>query len=179
MKALLLFVMIGGGAITACAQDKQHSLAAGIDVATPVYTAVGDMKGILTGVFIKKEWRWSKRFAGTASAGYSYFNGSVSSFDEKEVHDFAVVPVLAGLRYYARNKYYAGLEAGVGIRAHKNASTKFTLAPAVGVLVPIGGKSIDLGLRFYTIPSMPAIPEATVLHKGGYSLLGLRAGLVL
>lgn len=178
MKALLLFIVIGGGAITVCAQDKHNPLSAGIDVGAPVYTAVGDMKGILTGVFIKKEWRWSKRFAGTASVGYSYFNGSVGSF-EKEVHDFAVIPVLVGVRYYARNKYYAGLETGYSFRAHKNTTTRFTIAPALGILIPVRRKKIDLGVRFYTLPMGYSYPEQPLLKRGGYSFLGVRLGLVL
>ncbi|WP_315820040.1 hypothetical protein [Paraflavitalea speifideaquila] len=54
MKTLLLLVAIWGGALATCAQNKQNTLSVGVDLATPVYTMVGDMKGVLTGLFIKK-----------------------------------------------------------------------------------------------------------------------------
>ncbi len=103
---------MGWGGATACAQGKNNWLSAGIDVGVPVYIGVGGMKGTMVGVFIKKEWRWGKRLAATVSAGYSYFSGSIASFDDKKENNFAVVPLLAGVKYYGWNKYYAGNGSG-------------------------------------------------------------------
>lgn len=174
MKTILLFILIGLGGATACAQDKNNWLSAGIDVGLPVYVGVGDMKGTMAGVFVKKEWGLSKNLAGTASAGYSYFTGAIRSFNKEEINDFAVVPLLAGIKYYAWDKYYASFEAGVSIRAHQHAATKFTLVPAVGMLIPVADKQLDLGIRFYTIKMGSTFPEAPLLERGGYSLLGSR-----
>ncbi|WP_315820041.1 hypothetical protein [Paraflavitalea speifideaquila] len=82
------------------------------------------------------------------------------------------------MKYYVWNNYYAGFEAGFSIKAHKHAATKLTLVPAIGMLMPVAGKQIDLGLRFYTIPTGFSIPEAPLLRKGGYSFLGVRIALV-
>ncbi len=178
MKSFLLVIVILGGAVAACAQSKQNSLSVGVDLAVPVYTMVGDMEGALTGLFVKKEWRGRSGLAATASIGYNHFNGTIKAFDDKETKDFAVIPLLAGLKYYAWHHYYAGLEAGLSIKAHKNAATKLTLVPAIGMLVPVAGKQIDLGLRFYTVPSGASTPEASILNRGGYSFLGARIALV-
>lgn len=178
MKTIFFFIIIGLGGTTACAQDKNNFLSAGIDVGAPVYVGVGDMKGAMVGVFIKKEWRWGKNLAGTASAGYSYFKGTIRSFNKEELKDFAVVPVLAGIKYYVWNRYYASFEAGVSIRAHQHAATKFTMVPAVGMLIPVAGKQLDLGVRFYTIKMGMTYPEKPVLERGGYSILGARLALV-
>lgn len=177
MKTFLLLVVMGVVGTTAYTQDKNNSLSVGIDVSAPVYTVIGSMKGVLTGVFIKKEWGLSKKLAATGSIGYSYFDGSIESFDDK-VSDFAVIPILAGLKYYAWNNYYASLEVGAGIKAHQNGATKLPIVPAVGMMIPVAGKQLDLGIRFYTIKTGFGTPEAHLLNKGGYSFLGARLALV-
>ncbi len=64
------------------------------------------------------------------------------------------------------------MEAGISIAADKNAGTRFTLAPAIGMLIPAGRKYVDLGLRFYTVPMGYSFPEQKPLLRGGYSFLG-------
>lgn len=178
MKTYILLAIMSVAVIPARAQHKKSYLSAGIDMAAPVYTATGDMRGMLTGIFIKNEWRWGKRFAGTISAGYVHFEGSINHFASGKLQDFAIVPVLAGLRYYPWNNYYAALETGYSIRAHENAATRFTLAPAVGMLIPVRSKKIDLGIRFYTMPMGLSHPEQPLLKRGGYSFLGARVALM-
>ena len=92
--------------------------------------------------------------------------------------DFAVIPLLAGLRYYMKNKWYAAFETGVNMKAHSNAATKFTLVPSAGILWPVGKKAIDLGIQFSTVPMGYGFPEQKLLQRGGYSFLGLRAAWV-
>jgi len=87
----------------------------------------------------------------TINAGYNniFANRDVTGI----VGDIHLIPVKAGLKYFAAANFYIQGEAGVsfitsdGPLLEKSAS--FTWAPQLGYLIPIGGKSfIDAGVRY-------------------------------
>lgn len=178
MKRFILLTIFSLSISGLFAQAKNNHFSAALHIAGPVFTATGNLKGVLSGVSFQKQWHWGRRIAATASAGYSYFSGTIHYFGGQEEKHFAVIPVLAGLRYYIKNKLYAAFETGVNIKAHRNAATKFALVPSAGILLPVGKKAIDLGIQFSTVPMGYGHPEQKLLQRGGYSFLGIRAAWV-
>lgn len=178
MKKILLLLCLVISVMLASAQYKKFSspLTIGVDLGIPVYTTVGDMKGVLTGIHMKKEWRASTHFAASLSAGYSYFNGTVRSFNNKEVQHFSVLPVLAGMKYYGWNKYFLGFETGLHIGLGADISTKLALVPSLGAMLPVGKKQLEVALRYSGTKLGTTFPEATLLNRGGYSFLAIRLG---
>jgi hypothetical protein len=87
----------------------------------------------------------------TINTGYTnIFSDSGVSKDIQDVH---LIPVKAGLKYFAAANFYVQGEAGVsfilneGLLVDKSAS--FTWAPQIGYLIPLGGSSfLDAGVRF-------------------------------
>lgn len=167
------------GVLPAFAQGHRNHPSFGIDIGVPVYSVVGDMKGLLAGVYAKQEWQLNRIIGATASAGYQYFNGTAKTFDGKEVNDYAVVPLLIGLKCYALKRTYLGFETGLHIAAHTNSSTRMALVPSIGTMVPLGTKQIDIGIRYNATKLGTTYPEAPLFRRGGYALLGLRVGLSL
>lgn len=178
MKYVLLQGCLVLGAMNLFAQAKSDhdKLIAGIDLGVPAYTAVGDMKGVLTGIYVKKDWPAGKHFAATISAGYHYFSGTVRSFDNKEVKNFSVLPLLAGVKYYAWKRYFLAFETGLNIGLDKNTSTKPALVPSLGALLPVGQKQFEVAVRYNATKAGSTFPEASLLNRGGYSFLELRLG---
>lgn len=178
MKRIFLVLILAAGTLTVGAQGRSN-LSVGIDAAIPTYAMVGEMKGLLTGIYIKKEWGWGKHFAGTLNAGYQYFKGTATTFDDKEVEDYAVVPLLVGLKGYVIKNTYLSFETGVNISAHKNSATHMAFVPSIGTLIPVGTRQIDLSIRYNATKSGMTYPEAPPFRRGGFALLGIRIGLVL
>jgi hypothetical protein len=160
------------------AQVKNNHFSAALHIAGPVFSATGNLKGVLLGASLQKQWKWGAHIAATTSVGYHYFSGTIHHTGGQQEKDFAVIPLLAGLRYYMKNKWYAAFETGVNMKAHSNAATKFTLVPSAGILWPVGKKAIDLGIQFSTVPMGYGFPEQKLLQRGGYSFLGIRAAWV-
>jgi hypothetical protein len=71
-----------------------------------------------------------------------------------DVTDIHLLPVKAGLKFFAVNNFYIQGEAGAGFLLNKKdlgytKSTAFIYAPQVGVLLPLNAKSnLDLGVRY-------------------------------
>lgn len=178
MKKILLLVCLVAGFLSASAQRKTYSnpLTIGIDLGIPAYTIIGDMSGVLTGIHIKKEWRPTSHFAASLSAGYQYFAGTVTSFDGKEVKNFSVLPLLAGIKYYGWDKYFLGFETGFHIGLDANTATKLALVPSIGAMLPVGKKHLEVALRYSGTKSGANFPEAPLLNRGGYGFIGIRLG---
>lgn len=167
------------GALQTFAQGDRNHPSFGVDIATPVYSVVGDMKGMLAGVYAKQEWGLGKIIGATASVGYQYFNGTAKTIDDKEVQDYAVVPLLIGLKCYALKRTYLSFETGLHIAAHKNSNTRMAFVPSIVTMIPLGTRQIDIGIRYNATKLGSTYPEAPLFRRGGYALLGLRVGLTL
>lgn len=178
MKKITLLLCLVAGIMTAAAQKRTYDnpLTIGLDLGLPVYTVIGDMKGVLTGLHIKKEWRPTNHFAALLNAGYTFFSGTVTSFDDKEVKNFSVLPLLAGIKYYGWDKYFLGLETGLNIGLDGNTATRLALIPSIGAMLPVGKKQLEVALRYNATKAGATFPEASLLNRGGYGFMALRLG---
>ena len=138
------------------------------------------------GVSIKMENKFSKKFSWTAGLSYDNFTGkytytrfsntTMGSPKDTTIDNFAIAPLLFGLKYYFVNKVYLSAETGLALKASGATRTKLALTPSLGVLVPTGSfNSIDISLRFTHIVTGFGIPESNGLENGGYGFLSIRA----
>ena len=142
------------------------------------------------GLGIKMENKFSKKFSWTAGISYDNFNGkytytrfsnrpgdtSMNSPKDTTIDNFAIAPLLFGLKYYFAKKIYLSTEIGLALKASGATRTKLALAPSVGVLLPTGSRnSIDISLRFTHIVTGFGIPESNGLENGGYGFVSIRA----
>jgi len=149
-------------------QPRKNLLGIGGEVSYPVH-AYESNEAIGIGINIKGEHFFSPKFSGLANIGYTFYRGKLVYWDGTKDHDFALVPVLIGARFFVK-KFYTEFETGVAVKASDNTSSIFAVAPAIGFV----NRKLDLAMRFFAAPAMPSIPENTFLEKGGYSYLTFR-----
>lgn len=127
---------------------------------------------------IAVEFRSKKKISANIETGYNYFKGTVvNSFKHDTTHGFGFIPVLAGIKFSAGNKFYGTMRAGL---IFGNSLTAYALSPALGVMLPSRHTpKVDIGVRLIGVPGVPAILENTFLESGGFSYLNFRAAIVL
>jgi len=158
---------------TSIAQRKVR-LTIGPEFSLPAYKEFPS-NGI--GGSIAVEFRSKNRFSATIETGYNHFWGSyVNVWKHDTTRGFSFVPILAGARYSAGEKFYASMRAGLTL----GTTVGFTLSPAAGVVLPNRrNPKIDLGVRLIGVVGMPSIPENSFLDRGGFSYLNFRIAVVL
>ena len=87
----------------------------------------------------------------TINTGYN--NIFANNDATKAIPDIHLIPVKAGLKYFATANFYVQGEAGVSFILNDgpllDKSASFTWSPQLGYLIPIGGNSfIDAGVRY-------------------------------
>ena len=142
------------------------------------------------GGVVKMENIVSKKFALTAELSFRNFTGKYTytrfssspgdttsgSPKDTTIDNFAMVPLLFGLKYYYAKKFYLSAEIGLAFKASSATRTKLALSPSLGVLLPTGKyNNIDLSLRFTHIVTGYGTPESNGLENGGYGFLSIRA----
>lgn len=149
------------------AQQNRNQVWGGVEYNSHLKHSFNKTNG--PGVSLKGIRAISQHFNGTVSLGYNYFKGDVKYWDGSWDNDFALVPLLLGVRYGLR-KVFIGFEGGMVIKASSNASTIFAIAPSFGYR----NKKFSSELRLLQVPGMPSFSENSFLKKGGYGFLGLR-----
>lgn len=139
---------------------------------------------------IKMENPFSKKFSWTAGLSFVNFTGkytytrfsntpgdtTTGSPKDTTINNFAIAPLLVGLKYYFTNTFYLSAEMGLALKGSSATRTKLALAPSLGVLLPTGSyNSIDLSLSFTHIVTGFGTPESNGLENGGYGFVSLRA----
>lgn len=88
----------------------------------------------------------------TANAGYNNIFGKSDNGEDQP--DLRLIPVKAGLKYFATSSLYVQAEAGASFITNKSdlpdgKSAAFVYAPQIGFLLPFSDKSfLDAGVRF-------------------------------
>ncbi len=164
------------------ARDNKPGISAGIEYAISTYAGAGKMDITGQGVFLQGEKPFGGRanpaspvrFSGNLNLGWLYFSGTVTNFDGSTQNRFSVLPCMAGVRCYWKDRYYLGIQAGALISTGTNTATRLALAPSLGMIAPVGGSRLELGIQFTGVPMGYGTPEKSILQKGGYSFLSLR-----
>jgi hypothetical protein len=154
--------------------QKTNNFSIGVNFLIPA--SVPDTnKTIGSGIHFGGEHFFSPRISGNVSIGYLLFKGKIITWDNKEVKNFAMLPLLIGGKFYIEN-FYVGVDAGIAIAANKNTGTNLVLSPAIGYR----RKHLDVGFYLLGVPqTFASIPENIYFIKGGYSYLGLRVNYIL
>ena len=117
----------------------------------------------------------------TGKYTYTHFSGSpgdttAGSPKDTTIENFAIAPLLFGLKYYYTKKFYLSAEIGLALKASSATRTKLALSPSLGVLLPTGKyNNIDLSVRFTHIVTGYGTPESNGLENGGYGFVSIRA----
>jgi hypothetical protein len=185
-------------AISATAQEKSAGLSAGTEFALSTYTRAGKLDLNGQGIFLQGEKFFSKQpstqlskrsskprstqpqgqtysgFSGTLSLGWLHFSGTVTNMDSTVQTRFSILPVLVGARYYWKQRYYLGMQAGALIATGSQTDTHLALAPSLGMIAPVGESQLELSLQFTGVPMAHSASGKSVLQQGGYSFAALR-----
>lgn len=167
-KISALVLAFAGLAFGAQAQTKSTTptnglrLSIGADAGIPTGT-LSDAYNWNLGGSAQLELPVANKLFVTVNAGYNNIFGkkdvsittpagtTVVSADVQDIH---LLPVKAGLKYFAVSNFYVQGEAGAGFLLNKKDAgyTKgaaFIYAPQVGILLPLNAKSnLDLGVRY-------------------------------
>ena len=142
------------------------------------------------GGVVKMENIVGKKFALTADLSFRNFTGkytytrfssspgdtTAGSPKDTTIDNFALAPLLFGLKYYYAKKFYVSAEIGLAFKASSATRTKLALSPSLGVLLPTGSYNhIDVSVRFTHIVTGYGIPESNGLENGGYGFIAIRA----
>ncbi len=183
MRIIFFLILI---CLLACvrsnAQYKKADTEIGLNFSKPSYFKGAETSNAIGfGLDVKREWNFTSRFSFTADAGFNYFQGDYTYYKfmgspkDTVIKNFSIVPVLAGLKYYFAGNFYLSGEAGIVIKASRNAGTRLALVPSAGWMLPLGNSKIDLGIRLTNIISGYGTPESSGLKNGGYGFWSLRA----
>ncbi|RBL91818.1 hypothetical protein [Chitinophaga flava] len=176
MKKAVLLAGFLSLSILAAAQ-KKLTFSAGAIASISTLRAL-EAKGI--GGFLSGEYRFHKKFAATASAGFEHFSTDLEDpWTHTHISTYNLIPVMAGMRFYPWSFLYGGVSTGIAFKGNDYMRHRFAIAPAAGVILPAGKGKIDLGLQLTGIPQGFGISEQNILEKGGYSYLSLRAAYSL
>jgi hypothetical protein len=156
------------------AQDHKFRLSANLSLSVPTYKEISSMA---IGFGANGEFAINKRWATLFSADFHHFYGTViDHFKNDTIKGFSILPVMAGLKYYAKEKFYLGAQAGVSVGL-QHAGNCPAIAAFTGMLLPLrNDKKMDIGLKFTGIKRQTSFPENTFLNRGGYSFLSGRIG---
>lgn len=154
---------------TAALAQTPAKLSLGVNFLVPATSTVNKSFG--AGVNLAGELYFSDKFSATARAGYLFFKGKITTWDNNEVENFAMLPVLVGGRFYIRH-FFTSLETGVAIQANENTGTNLVVSPSIGYK----RQRFDIAVYLFGVPqTFASFPENSYFIKGGYSYFGLRA----
>lgn len=162
-KTLLLafFVMISFS-ITAQQNNKMVKISAGASFLVPVYNMSLNSLGI--GIDVLALYHLQKKLALTADAGLSVF---LARFDNPPT---TLVPLRAGLRYYAGDKYFIAGKTGIGIYMLNAPRPAGTIKDTYAAFSIAGGyhitKKIEAGVTW----------DLYAKKDVSFAYIGLRAG---
>jgi len=125
-KLFLIGVIMIAGIIGAKAQ---FTFGAGVNVGIPVGDA-GDISSFTIGGEIHGEYKFSEKFSGIVTSGYTHFIGKDLGGGIKL--NYGAVPLLAGVRVYPTEKFFIGGQLGYGFFTGDASGGGFCYKPQVG-----------------------------------------------
>ncbi|WP_342644824.1 hypothetical protein [Mucilaginibacter sp. CSA2-8R] len=160
MQLKSLLITLSSCLLTAATASAQSSWHVGFGVnAGP---ATGEAFKYTLGGDIRAEKMFSNRVTGTLSAGFTHF------FEKDHFRSYSqygspynVIPVKAGVKYFAGRQFYLAGELGAGF-AFEQWGTSFLWSPSVGFAFNNG---LDLSLRYEDFTKSPAT-KAVSLRLG-------------
>jgi hypothetical protein len=167
-KTVLLFVgLLMGNLIIA--QDHKFRASAHVSLSIPTYKEIPSMGA---GFGATGEFAINKKWATLFSVDFHNFYGRIiDHFNQDTIKGFSILPVMGGIKYYSKEKFYIGAQGGIVVGL-KHAGNCPGLAAITGMLVPLkNGNKVDIGLRFTAALSQVSIPENNFLDRGGYNFL--------
>jgi hypothetical protein len=167
-KTLLLFLSLLVGNLI-IAQDHKFRASAHVSLSIPTYKEIPSMGA---GFGATGEFAINKKWATLFSVDFHNFYGKViDHFNLDTIKGFSILPVMAGLKYYSREKFYIGAQGGVVVGL-KHSGNCPGLSVSTGMLLPLKNEhKVDIGLRFTAALSQTSIPENNFLDRGGYNFV--------
>ncbi|KQS36205.1 hypothetical protein [Pedobacter sp. Leaf194] len=149
LSLTIIFILIASRSFAQTPREGGVRYSVGADVGLPIGTFSDTYKWSLGGSVQADIPIAGNQLYVTINAGYNnvFADKSLSAF----VDDVHLIPVKAGLKYFAVSNFYVQGEAGVSFLLDRDneKSASFVYAPQVGYLIPLGGKSyLDTGVRF-------------------------------
>lgn len=141
MKKLLFIAVLTAGSFAGMAQKagiQGFKIEGGLNLAIPANNLSGASIG--AGVDLLGQYGVSENFGITVDAGYT------SIFPKGGGDNLGIIPIRAGIRYYASENFYLGGKVGVGILTGGGSSTS-TTAYSFGAGYMISPK-LDLGASY-------------------------------
>ena len=172
-KTLLLFIsMLITNLIIG--QDHKFRASAHVTLSIPTYK---DIPSMGAGLGTTGEFAINKKWATLFSIDFHNFYGKViDHFNQDTIKGFSILPVMAGLKYYSKEKFYIGAQGGIVVGL-KHTGNCPGLAASTGMLLPLkNGHKVDIGLKFTAALSQVSIPENNFLDRGGYNFLSGNIG---
>jgi hypothetical protein len=162
----LLGLLIGNLII---AQDYKFRASAHVSLSIPTYKEIPSMGA---GIGATGEFAINKKWATLFSVDFHNFYGNViNHFNRDTINGFSILPVMGGIKYYSKEKFYIGAQGGIVVGL-KHTGNCPGLAASTGMLVPLkNGNKVDIGLKFTAALSQVSIPENNFLDRGGYNFL--------
>lgn len=158
-----LFITLSSCLLTVATVSAQSSWKVGFGVNSGL--ATGEAFQYTLGGDIHAEKIFSDRVTGTLSAGFTHF------FEKDHFRGFSqygspynVIPVKAGIKYFASKQFYLGGELGAGF-AFEQWGTSFLWSPSVGFAFNNG---LDLSLRYEDFTKSPVTKAASL--RLGYNI---------
>jgi hypothetical protein len=167
-KILLLFLSLQIVNLI-IAQDHKFRASAHVSLSVPTYKEIPSMGA---GIGTTGEFAINKKWATLFSVDFHNFYGKViDHFNQDTIKGFSILPIMGGIKYYSKEKYYIGAQGGIVIGL-KHAGNCPALSASTGMLVPLkNGHKVDIGLNFTAALSQVSIPENNFLDRGGYNFL--------
>lgn len=157
-KLVLLFAAFA--TLSASAQKLQKpDLSIGLATAIPTDANSDRVHVDLGSTMFQVSTKYNKKFTGIVDFGYLKFKGDPET-------NFAVVPMMVGLKYFVNESAYFGSSAGVGFYNKKdNGSTSFSFAPFIGVKM----NHVNVDARYISIVEKTS-PVKTIALVVSYTL---------
>lgn len=174
MKKFLLLIFSFLNISILIAQDHKFHLNTHVSLSAPTYKEIPSMGA---GFGVSGEFAINRRWATIISTDfYNFYGRVIDHFNQDTIKGFSILPVMAGIKYYSKEKFYIGAQGGIVVGL-KHAGNYPGLAASTGMLMPLkGGNKIDIGLKFTAALSQASIPENNFLNRGGYSFLSGNIG---
>lgn len=152
MKQLLLSAIILLAFQTVNAQyhsefdTKTFFISAGAELGIPSNTPFN----ISYGGSVQAELKVVKQVGVTLTGGYNIYNYKRDFFGSTAtIQHPALMPLKAGLKYYAGPGFYASGELGTTVNSNDNADKLFVYSLGIGFEIPLNQRNdIDLGFRY-------------------------------
>lgn len=168
LKTVLLFLSLLIGNLI-MSQDHKFRASAHVTLSVPTNTDISSMGA---GLGATGEFGINKKWATLFSLDFHNFYGEViDHFNQDTIKGFSILPIMAGFKYYSKEKFYIGAQGGVVVGL-KHAGNCPGLSASTGMLVPLkNGNKVDIGIKFTAALSQTSIPENNFLDRGGYNFL--------